>query len=1502
MVKALRILGAFLLSVIVLVIGLVVLVFVVLAIPPLRAIAVRQGVNYANTVMGGYTIQVKAIDRLDPWGLNARGIQLFDEQKREMVSVQWVMVRLNPLSAISKTLRITNAEIDGVAVHLYPSEAGPPEPEDAPTSSEPSTFTYRADQLRVRGATLDMELAGRNLHAVVGTLRAGGQYGPKPAIALQEARIRVEEGKDVLLRLATTEGDWDADRGGKVGIAARIGSASLTAKADVQPIAQFSPWPIRTASLQLEHLTRRDLERLGVPDGAELNVPIGLTVDAKSDGAKLNATARLRAGQGGLSLKAQADDKAYDLTVDIRPSRLSEIASILPDLTVEGSLRAHASPTNGTPKKVELRWRKVALDHAAVPDGIVRAELPLPVVRLNGLTLAGMEEALVVRGEYDTDRGRGQAHLVLKDFQLQAIEYLAQLGLAGDLNGDLAASFSPTTLKADGKLALRAFRHPSAQLQTLDLTLQADGPLTSPQGDFTLNVSQLVAGEVKIDKLDAEARATLDKMNGRLQVRGPSTMLKAEVGGMRTEDGDLRVQAIGRGYLHKRDLRFDIRELLYGEGGVSAQEVSLYSGKQSVRIRGRLDKNDRVDATLQLARIDLAEWAKLGGMTDVGGKVDGTVTVDGTVAAPRVDSTLKFTGARYKSDLPLNATLAMTGDLGARKAELKLEAYSSEELGAKMTASVAIPKRPDDLGQAMQYAKAKLQIAAWMPIEQISAMVGDQLAGLGGMLEVNVSAEGTLDDPKVDADVTAAMKLPGQEGEPVEAIRLVTVVSKEQAKVDVWTKDEAGELLKVAGFVDWPGGNPRAALDNPAGFRNARFQIKADLQSRRFDDMQGVFAYFSKLYALALPIRAAGSLSFEGNQGQLEGSARMALVVYGDKLDGRCRIGAESAVDLDAKLKQDTFELDVKARTDGGGLVEGKVRSHLALNTLTGEDPTIGPAKVTLTGKHIALYKMPGLCNLAGGEADFTVSAAALGKQKPTLDLQASITDLHAPEMDPLALELQASAGTADAKLAVQLKGGQRDIGLIEARVPLTHPDGVTPTVLPNAQVNGRVRFHELPLATMLSFTQALGRTSGTANADITVTGKINDPYPAGFLELADVNLSIAALAQPLRNIDGRIDIKGRSVNIKKLSVHDRDGKITMEGFASLKQDFSGEAGVYLEADEFPLRQQGQIIGELTTRARLDVKIPENLKADAKLKILDGRMWLTGERGKSVQSLDPHPDIRFADEKVEYESTPTEETAEGQGFALGSFKIQTERELWLMHKDFGIQVGVELAIKQGEDGPTLEGEATLDRGELQLLGKPFKLQRGSVIRFAGPLPPDPELEIKAAYKPPSGQDLIVQVTGRGSAPVLEFSGAASNAGEALLVLQKRGPSTQSKAGAESEAASSMAGIAADMTAGLLIMTARREFGDWVPMISVDTGASGQPTSARAGFDASKLIPPWAEGFAKSAYIEGIVGQGAGGGRVGVGVKLEVGLPRDFITILGYGPNPGGWSTDVAWAP
>jgi hypothetical protein len=108
-----------------------------------------------------------------------------------------------------------------------------------------------------------------------------------------------------------------------------------------------------------------------------------------------------------------------------------------------------------------------------------------------------------------------------------------------------------------------------------------------------------------------------------------------------------------------------------------------------------------------------------------------------------------------------------------------------------------------------------------------------------------------------------------------------------------------------------------------------------------------------------------------------------------------------------------------------------------------------------------------------------------------------------------------------------------------------------------------------------------------------------------------------------------------------------------------------------------------------------------------------------------------------------------------------------------------------------------------------------------------------------------------------------------------------------------------------MTTGLLSLGARREFGDFIPMLSVEQNTD--ETRVRAGFEADKLIPKFARGFVKGAYVEGVVSsgdpnaRGEGGGNAEGGVLLELMLPSDVVWAGQYGPGQT-WSVDLDWRP
>src|SRR6185312_4341578 len=92
---------------------------------------------------------------------------------------------------------------------------------------------------------------------------------------------------------------------------------------------------------------------------------------------------------------------------------------------------------------------------------------------------------------------------------------------------------------------------------------------------------------------------------------------------------------------------------------------------------------------------------------------------------------------------------------------------------------------------------------------------------------------------------------------------------------------------------------------------------------------------------------------------------------------------------------------------------------------------------------------------------------------------------------------------------------------------------------------------------------------------------------------------------------------------------------------------------------------------------------------------------------------------------------------------------------------------------------------------------------------------------------------------------------AVTARDALVAITGGGRGGGSGGSAEQQIASAAIG----MTTGLLTLGARREFGDWVPMLAIEQGDN---TRVRVGVEADRFIPKFLSGFVRGAYVEGIV--------------------------------------------
>lgn len=1477
--------------------GLLLLVCAVLAVPRTREVALRQGLLFANQQLPDYTFELTSLDSLSPFGLTLRGLSIRDHEKRQILRVESLSLGLAPFALLRETLHITSLELHGVRAHVYPSETA----ESAAESTSASTFKVRVDALELREAALEMELSGRALEVVLYTLHASGEWSTRPAVTLTALKADATLDRERVLQLASGSGAWRAEVGGAVALTGSLLDAELALAADVPALTKLTPWPVQKASLQLTGLTAQGLQRLGLAGGAGLKGELGIDLTVlrdASDPAALELKAQLSSGALSLILEARLREQLASLVLVLPEVELSSLSSLLPELRVGATLQASAD-LSASPMTAGLSWRQVRIDRGSVPDGEAKLALPLPRVKLEQLRLVGFERALAISGEYDTEHGDASVELDLNDLRLSAISLLRAQGLSGSVDGGLRVTLKGEKLGGSGALTLRDIAHPAFSFDHAWLAFHLSGKPTAPEGKIDLTMQSLRVAESLVEQAALNAEVSAHALSGTLKLLGPKTSVEVELHGIRRADGSLRAQAQGQGRWSDKRVLFVLRDFESNGRGLSLSELRLTSGGQSLWATGWLRKNQQLAAELRFEQVDLQTWAALAKEQVLTGTLGGRLTLAGKLSAPVFELTLKGIGLRYQSQPALDMTLDAQGDLDAGEAAFTLGLKSGTLLEARAEASVALPAQRRDLSRALRNARYTVALDLKGDLAQGLALQDEfSVPPIMGHLHLYTEAEGTLSSPHAQLRVNLALGAPEQ-GSVTDTLELVGSLDAAQVGLEATLTDPLGPWLGFTGALSIPSGSLQTALLEGADWERAEFTAEAELKPRVLDQMTGVFSGVLALYTQPLPLTAEALLEASGTLAAPVGALRAGIRLRDQGLDERCAAGEETRLTLDAQLSPQAFSASLSARRKDGSQADGRLDAQLVGNLLRQKLAAFGAASITLEGTELALASLPFMCGLSQGSARFQLSGEGLGTSLPRVRLSLSVDELSAPSAPPLSLSLKASNDENSASIDGKLKVQGESTGSFTAKLPLRYTASGVPEFVQTQPLNARLHFKNLPLENVLSFTSAIGRPSGRLDANLTLGGTLENPVPGGFVDIHDAGFTIASLAQPLRDVNGRFALKGQKLTITDVRAKDRDGELKLEGYASLFSNGRGDGGIFVEAKKFPLRQQGSVVGQLTTRVQVSAQLAEDKQVSVTARILEGRVWLTGERGVDVQPLEAHPHVRMAEDLERANSAPETSGETEQTYGLRRLALTSERDVWLMHEDFSVQVGVDLELEREPQGMKLSGEAALRRGELALLGKPFRLEKGA-IRFTGDIPADPELDLKARHDLRTGEALLVHVTGRASAPQLAFSGAATNAGEAAYVLS----GARSKSNASNQAQNDAAAFAASVTAGLLSVAARREFGDWVPMITIENDErTGSPGRARAGFDASNLIPPWLSGFARGAYVEGIVGSGESSGskRMGLGVRLELSLPRDFITSMGYGPGAT-WSTDVAWAP
>jgi autotransporter translocation and assembly factor TamB len=1412
---------------------------------------------------------LRELERVGLDGVALRGLTVRDPAGAQVLAVDSLVVELAPFAALSGEIAVPRVVIAGAQVDLADLGArrgliaafAPREPEPAADdrAAQPPRISVRAielDRVSVRAELADFgrvavsELALRASFALHGSARA----------ELSALSARLARDGNALGVIESARGRW-VERGApsELALRARLAETALELQASgrMPGDPEFARAPV-ALTLRADAIDARLLAALGQPAAAEqLRAPVRVALSARGVPDALDTRLQVTAGADSVHIDAWLLDRdRVSLTVrtdGVTPARLWTDA---PGQRIALALDASFALA-GAPERVPftLDVTRASLDGSALPE-------------------------LHAQGRIEGER--------VLDLQLRAHGHGAQLELHGEAGAD--------RVELAGKASARRFAAAGFTAQELDLTFSANGPPAAARVALALRGRELRHGELAIAQLALDARGGPTRYTLALDVEHAEGDVQLQTSLTRGVDA-VAVDAEGHGTLRRRPFVLRVHDARIGHAGsVAVREAVVESLGQRVVVHGRYGSSPKDELTLR-AHADLAALGRaLALEPKLRGEADLTLQARGTLQRPHAQLDVRAHGVGVAERPRFDATAGATLDTrqGLLRGAIQLRSGGDFELATQLAARFGASSREPWL-QALRASRLEGTLALGaLRSEWLEAWLSEPLPARG-TVRADAALAGTLARPELAARVNAQLRHPER---PLRAeLALDARYAQGRAELALAAHDARGRLVDGRASLEHGGGDlaafqaPGAALAHEAGW-----QAALRIEPRALGELPARIELPPELAELAVGMELSAS-----HGAHEEPNAQLAL--------SASRPARPAAAPASGCADQ-RFDAEVK-----GTLAQGRARLHAAVRSekqplfradagaalllapaLSGRGaPAASDARLTVELAQLEVAALPLVCGLARGRLTGRIAAEQLLGATPLVEIALRGEQLSLGARRGLDLDLRARAAAPEATLDAQLRHGSGRSS-ISARVPIRRAGAVFEPVQ-DQPFSARVQLDRLPVAALLPPAGAVSHVSGELSGTIAASGTLATPRAKGELRPQAVALTVTGFAQPLHGIEGRVAFSENRVVIERLTARDRDGTLTVRGHAELRERRDVSAELAIEADEFPLRQQGQVAGELDARIAVKADVTE-ARTRVGVVLTQASAWVLGGEQRKGIALQAHPDI------VDPRAPPAKESQPEQDTSARPLELTLDANdsFWVRRDDFAVKLSSRLAIRVHGEQIRVLGPLRIHRGYLQLLGETFEIDGKSKLEFIGGDTPDPVLDITARTENRrSGKRIAVKIGGRASAPVLEFfiDDVKSTAGDAALAMRGSGD----RENAQGEAKSFVAG----MLAGVMAMSARRELGDAVPILMLEPQDDLSSTRVRAGFELDSLVPSFLEDVIRGVYVEGIyAGSGGDGSKsssdVQGGVLLELYLPSDLVTSGEYNTAGSTWSIDLGWEP
>jgi translocation and assembly module TamB len=1437
--RFLRFLGRALAGLLVLLALVVTLSLAALKLERPRAFTART-IDAALAEMFRGRLRIVRLDALGLGGLRA-DVRVEDSAGRVVIAARGVDVRLGVPSLVAHLIRNGGAlrRIDIDAVHVEHAEVRLiDDGTGSPTLAR--AFEPRAPGPSTPGGEPSPIV---KLHAI--TLRHAwthGGFGSVPhldaelrhaaaALGVEPSRVGIRLDRSTLV---SRLGPYALDPRGNV-------SGNLTIPMDARPLDARAAFQGVVADARLEAKAsyaggRIDLDAL-VPalDGRTLArfspdlLPRGswrAHVTASGKPEDLAVTAELASEPGTVHVRGvvrSGDPLRVVADVDTRDLDASALVRGAPPTSVDA--RAHVELEAAEARlsgRYDLVVSRAVLNGTPIPPPELRGTLEQSGERLTVVgQLEVSEPGIDVTARYDLrqtgERGTVDATVDASLDRPRRLRELASVETSGTLSARVHVAWPEPDLWGRLHARLESLTAPSVRVGPASVEVDARGPLADPSGELRVSARGVMVPGLELVSVSATLRG-----------RPTRAALLAELEGKRGERARIRTEGrYAEGALELQDptvtlgdregsIALSARRVLIGSERVEAERVLLDGAghvEASFVLRGR-----STSADLHTERLDVARLARFAGLrtpfrslgatlhvhyderpgaragslrgkvVDVAyGKVEGgTATLDLTLQGERVSGTIDselVRGSRITARLENAAVLsrdAARGDvLGTIRIAGKLDLNG---LGPLLAALPAVPveKATGSVDLDVTYERERLDA-----LPEVSAKVRTRNLSLVGKRElrqvIDTSGDAIETDPPVYKGIDVAADLELSSG-------------SRRATLELQLRDRRGELLRLeAAAGPWQGVTVaqlvREVLDVP-------LEAHAVVERRRLRALPDMIRPYSLRGALSLEARLNGT----GRDPHLVADVHAyRLTPAAQRVEGRepPRVDVNALLDVrrsGGRVDVDVMRADARA---GQAILEWSGDALRAASDPEALRAITAKADVTLD--RLDLETVPALKNrqlggIVSGRARVEYGEA---RRSADIDLAARSVEIGKARLELLDAKVRLDTEAISGTVVARGEGGSLE-AKVDSRV--RWPARSVPEL--SGGVHATLSAKRFRLAALWPLVSgSVNELDGRLDAELGATAEGDKVTLRGKGRLSEGVVQVPSIGQRFHAIEGNIAVEPSTIALRDLRARGLTGGLTGEATVRVDPTLAVkqlDARVNIQENQkIPVTLEGVALGDAwgTVEARL-VNRPDRTLLTVRMPRLHLEVPDTDRLG--VQDLGADESIRIGVRRndARFAALPVQpllpKTEAGKPLEV---TIELGRSVSLRKGDqVTAELGGRLVARVGEE-TTVDGEIELKGGSLDVSGKRFEIERGTV-KFSGTDLSNPSIFAVARWDSPAGYTVEARYVGTATNGKLTLTSEPPlQEGEILNLILFGTPEGSGASGGGMASASSAVGIA-----------------------------------------------------------------------------------------------------------